>query len=152
MSGSNRTLSIARPAGVVAGDVLIATIVQNETDNDNGGLSANTASGWILVSSGLVRSDGTGNGDNAWFGTILYRIADGTEGVNFSFAMPNDRADMAIGSIVAFSGVATNALRPNGTAGGPFDVVPGTFNNQNSATPTATGTTVSTANSAVVMI
>lgn len=152
LSGSNRTLSIARPAGVVAGDVLIATIVQNETDNDNGGLSANTASGWTLVSSRLIREDGTGNGNNAWFGTILYRIADGTEGANFSFDMPNDRADMAIGSIVAFSGVATNALRPNGTAGGPFDVVPGTFNNQSSATPTAIGTTVSSANAAVLMI
>jgi trimeric autotransporter adhesin len=152
LSGSNRTLSIARPAGVVAGDVLIATIVQNETDNDNGGLSANTASGWTLVSSRLIREDGTGNGDNAWFGTILYRIADGTEGANFSFAMPNDRADMAIGSIVALSGVATNALRPNGTVGGPFDVVPLTLNNQNSDIPTATGTTVSSANAAVLMI
>lgn len=152
LSGSNRTLSIARPAGVVAGDVLIATIVQNETDNDNGGLTANTASGWLLVRGGLIRSDGTGNGDNAWFGTILYRIADGTEGANFSFAMPNDRADMALGSIVAFSGVATNALRPDGSNGGPFDVAVGNFNNQNSATPTATGVTVNTNNASVLMI
>jgi hypothetical protein len=59
---------------------------------------------------------------------------------------------MAIGSIVAFSGVATNALKPDGTSGGPFDVVPSSLNNVNSTTATAPGLTVLTNNSAVLMI
>ena len=152
LTGSGRVLTISKPTGIQSGDVLIASIVQNETDHDNGSLTANTASGWTLVSFRLIRSDGTGNNDNAWYGTCLYRIADGTEGNSFSFSMPNDRADMAIGSIVAFSGVATNALKPDGTVGGPFDVLPGNFNNSNSATATATGLNVLNNNSAVIMI
>jgi hypothetical protein len=152
LSGSGRTLSINKPTGVIAGDVLIASIVQNETDNDNGGLSANTASGWTLIKGILIRSDGTGNNDNAWFGTCLYRIADGTEGSSFSFSMPNDRADMAIGNIIAFSGVASNALKPDGTPGGPFDVIPNNFNNSNAVSATATGLSVLNNNAAVVMI
>jgi hypothetical protein len=152
LSGTNRVLTINKPTGIQSGDVLIASIVQNETDHDNGSLTANTASGWTLIRFGLIRSNGTGNTDNAWYGTCLYRIADGTEGNSFSFSMPNDRADMAIGSIVAFSGVATNALKPDGTVGGPFDVLPGNFNNSNSATATATGLNVLNDNSAVIMI
>ncbi len=152
LSGSSRVLTINKPTGVVAGDVMIASIVQNETDNDNGGLSANTLAGWTLIKGVSIRSEGTGNGDNAWYGTCLYRIADGTEGASFSFLMPNDRADMAIGSIVAFSGVASNAFKPDGSTGGPFDVVPGSFSNANSATATAAGVTIANNNSALVMI
>ena len=152
LTGANRTLSIPKPTGVQAGDVLIASIVQNETDNDNGGLTSNTANGWTVIKGILIRSDGTNNNDNAWYGTCLYRIADGTEGTNFLFSMPNDRADMAIGSIIAFSGVATNALKPNGSSGGPFDVVPSNFNNSNAITATATGVNVLNTGSAVIMI
>jgi hypothetical protein len=144
------TITISKPTGVVAGDVLLFSVVQNETDNDNGGLASPTLSGWTLVKDILIRSDGTGNGNNAWFGSIYYRVADGTEGTSFTFAM-NSRCDMAIGSMVAFSGVACNALKPDGSAGGPFDIVPGTFNNANSATATATAVTVGNNNSAVIM-
>jgi hypothetical protein len=85
-----------RSAGVVAGDVLIASVLQNETDNDNGGLSDVTATGWTLVDGRSIFAVGTANGDNAWYGTVLYRVADGTEGSSFAFALPNSRADMAI--------------------------------------------------------
>lgn len=152
LSGSNRTLTINRPTGVVAGDVLIASIVQFETDNDNGGLSNATLSGWTLIRGGLIRSDGTGNGNNAWWGTYLYRIADGTEGDSFSFSMPNDRADMAIGSIIAFSGVnTTGGVGPTGTGDGPFDVASSSFTIGNDDVPTVSGITVS-ANAAVVFL
>jgi hypothetical protein len=152
-SGTNiGTLTIGRPSGVIAGDIIIANIVQNETDNDNGGLSNVTATGWNLVSGGLIRSDGTNDGQNAWWGTVLYRIADGTEANVLTFDLPNSRADMAIGSVVAFSGVtATAGFAADGTAGGPFDVDPGTFNLANLATATATEITTATANAAVVM-
>ncbi len=152
LSGSNRTLTINRPTGVVAGDVLIASIVQFETDNDNGGLSNATLSGWTLIRGGLIRSDGTGNGNNAWWGTYLYRIADGTEGDSFSFSMPNDRADMAIGSIIAFSGVnTTGGVGPTGTGAGPFDVASSSFTIGDDDGPTVSGITVS-ANAAVVFL
>jgi hypothetical protein len=144
------TITISKPTGVVAGDVLLFSVVQNETDNDNGGLASPTLSGWTLVKDRLIREEGTGNGDNAWFGSIYYRVADGTEGTSFTFAM-NSKCDMAIGSMVAFTGVACNALKPDGSAGGPFDIVPGTFAIANSATATATGVTVANGNSAVIM-
>ena len=98
------SMTINKPTGVVAGDVLIVTVLQNETDNDNGGLSDVTATGWTLIDGRIIRSVGIANGDNAWYGTVLYRVADGTEGSSFAFALPNSRADMAIGSMVAFSG------------------------------------------------
>ncbi len=147
------SLSIDKPTGIVAGDILIANILQNETDNDNGGLNAVTATGWILVDGRIIRSDGTNNGDNAWHGTILYRIADGTEGATFSFTLPNSRADMAIGSIVAFSGVtSTGGVRVDGTAGGPFDIRPGTLNLTNTSTATASTATTVTNGAAVLML
>lgn len=152
LSGSSRIIAINKPTGVVAGDVLIASIVQNETDNDNGGLSDATLSGWTFIRGGLIRSDGTGNGNNAWWGTYLYRIADGTEGDSFSFSMPNDRADMAIGSIVAFSGVSTTGgVGPSGTGTGPFDVATSSFTTGNDDTPTVSGITVSS-DAAVVFL
>ncbi|MFZ4680709.1 MAG: hypothetical protein ACOYLP_11130, partial [Flavobacterium sp.] len=147
---NNTTITINKPTGVVAGDVLLFSVVQNETDNDNGGLSSPTLSGWTLVKDQLIRSDGTGNNNNAWFGSIYYRVSDGSEGSSFTFAM-NSRCDMAIGSMVAFSGVACNALKPDGSNGGPFDITPGNFNNADSATATATGVTVANNNSAVIM-
>jgi hypothetical protein len=147
------TLTINKPTGVVAGDVMIVSILQNETDNDNGGLSNATLTGWTLVDGGIIRSDGTNSNDNAWHGTILYRIADGTEGASFGFGLPNSLADMAIGSMVAFSGVTlTGGVNADGTAGGPFDVDPGTINLANASTATATAVTTATANAAVIML
>jgi len=146
-------MTINKPTGVVAGDVLIASVLQNETDNDNGGLSNVTATGWTLVDGRLIQSDGTGNNQNAWHGTVLYRVADGTEGSSFAFALPNSRADMAIGSIVAFSGAtSTGGLTADGTAGGPFDIDPGTLSLNNASTATATAVTTTSANAAVIML
>jgi hypothetical protein len=147
---NNTTLTIDKPNGVVIGDLMLLTIVQNETDNDNGGLASPTLSGWTLVKDITILSEGTSNRDNLWFGSIYYRIADGTEGSSFTFAM-HSQCDMAIGSMVAFSGVACNALRPDGSTGGPFDVVPGSFRNENSSTATANTVTVGSNNSAVIM-
>ncbi len=150
-STNSTSLTINKPTGLITGDVMLLTIVQNETDNDNGGLTSPTLSGWTLVKDILIRSNGTSDGDNAWFGSIYYRVSDGSEGASFSFAM-NSRCDMAIGSMVAFSGVAANAWKPDGTVGGPFDIVPASFNNANAVTSTALDVNVASNNSAVVMI
>ncbi|MEX1132104.1 MAG: hypothetical protein WEC15_02670, partial [Flavobacteriales bacterium] len=147
------SLSIDKPSGVVAGDVLIASILQNETDNDNGGLSNASASGWTVIDGRIIRSAGAGNGSNAWHGTVLYRVATGTEGGSFSFSLPNSRADMAIGAIVAFSGVdVTGGVQANGNAGGPFDLDPGTLNLTNANMARASSVTTATPNAAVLML
>ncbi|MFT4858174.1 MAG: hypothetical protein ACI8SN_000088 [Algoriphagus sp.] len=156
-STNNLTLTIPKPAGVQAGDVLIANIVQNETDNDNGGLSAANLSGWTLIDGRIFYSQGTGNSDNAWFGTILYRIANGTEGNDITFNLPDSRADGAVGSIMAFSGVdVTGGFNSIGTPNsGPFDAVPGILNvqyNSDNDISTGTGITTNSDNAAVIML
>lgn len=138
---NSTTLTINKPTGVVAGDVLIVNIAQNETSNQN--LSNASLAGWTLIDGRLIYDNGNNNTDNQWWGTILYRVADGTEGTSFIFALDAD-ADMAIGSIVAFYNVdITN---------GPFDVAPGFINVTNGGTVTATAITTSTNNAAVIML
>jgi len=150
------SLSISKPSGVVAGDLLIVSILQNESDNDNGGLANASATGWTLIDGRIIFSAGTGNGNNAWHGTILYRIADGTEGASISFNLTSPaKADMAIGSMAAFSGVtSTNGVKADGTSGGPFDIDPGTLNVSAAATTTASAPSVTSASagSAVLML
>lgn len=85
-------------------------IVQD--DNDNQTLSNATSSGWTVIDGRRIYE----NSGYEWWGTILYRVADGTEGTNFTFTCTN--ADMSIGSIVAFTGVdGTGGVKADGTAG-----------------------------------
>jgi len=149
---SSNTLTIAKPSGVVSGDILIVNIAQNETTNND--LSNASLSGWTPIDGRLIYDSGTGAGANQWWGTVLYKVADGTEGANFVFNLDAD-ADMAIGSIAAFYNVdVTGGVKADGTAGGPFDVDPGTLNapGNNNSTVTATGITTSTNNAAVIML
>ncbi len=150
-TSTSSTITINKPTGVQAGDVLIVNIVQNESDIGTAVLSNATATGWVLVAGREIYRNGSNSNSDAWHGTILYRVADGTEGTSFAFTLPTG-INMAIGSIVAFSGVNYNGgLRPDGTVGGPFDVTPGTLNQVNSATVTATSITSQTNNAAIVM-
>ena len=137
------TLTINKPTGVVAGDVLIVNIVQNQTDNITGLLSNATGTGWTLIDGREIYNDGNQNNRDSWWGTILFRVVDGTEGAAFTFNLPNSRADMAIGSLVAFSGVDY--------VGGPFDVAPGTISLTNSTNATSTTITTATNNAAILM-
>jgi hypothetical protein len=147
------TIQVNKPTGVVSGDIMIVSILQNETDNDNGGLNSANLTGWTLIDGRLIESQGTANGDNAWYGTVLYRVADGTEGASFTFTLPNSRADMALISIVAFSGAtATNGVKADGTAGGPFDVDPGTLRVADANTSTANAITTVSSNTAILML
>jgi hypothetical protein len=152
LSTNMTTFQINKPEGVIAGDLLIANFVQNETDNDNGGLSNVSLTGWTLFAGRQIHSQGTNNRDNQWFGTLLYRVADGTEGNSFTFNTSN-RADMAFGTIVAFSGVdCVGGLRPNGTIGGPFDVVPSSsMSVDDDNNPRVNSITTTTNNAAVLM-
>ncbi|MCX6922136.1 MAG: YDG domain-containing protein, partial [Verrucomicrobia bacterium] len=129
---SSTSLEIAKPAGVVAGDIMIANISQR-TNN-----AAPSLSGWTLI-------DGINFGTVASprYGAVLYRVATGTEGTSFEFELGTG-AIRAVGAIVAFSGVDTAT---------PFDVPYGTILGSGSAKTSvaATALTTVTANAAVIM-
>ena len=127
---TSTTLTINKPAGVVAGDVMIVNITQTGNTGTNASLT-----GWTLIA-GAQQSSGAPRRS-----TILYRVADGTEGTSFAFTLGNG-TDSALGSIIAFSGVDASV----------FDVAPGTMSTGAGTTITATGITSVTANTAIVFL
>ncbi|MBK9937766.1 MAG: hypothetical protein IPP02_05120 [Chitinophagaceae bacterium] len=106
-TSTNASLQISKPTGVVAGDVMIVNIAQR-----NNGVNAPTLAGWTAISSGAIDGGST-------MGALLYRVADGTEGANFTFTLGTG-ANNNTGSIVAFSGVDVSGPTP-------FDVAPGSL-------------------------
>ena len=130
---TSTSLPIAKPTGVLAGDVMIVNIakVGNNT-------TAPSLSGWTLID-GRSLAGGT-----LRYAAVLYRVADGTEGSSFTFALGSG-TNGAVGSIVAFSGVNTSGATP-------FDVTPGTISVQASQTGVvAASITTASANAAVIM-
>jgi hypothetical protein len=142
-TSTTTSVTIAKPTNLAVGDLMLANIVQSDS-GDNQVLSNATASGWTLVAGREF-----GNvGNNSWWGTILYKVANATDvaATNFTFAGDADAEDTE-GGIAAFSGVAVTG----GVSGSPFDVAPGTINIANSDDFSATAITTATANAAVVM-
>jgi hypothetical protein len=135
------TLTINKPTGVVAGDVMIATFASIYSSTP----SAPSLSGWTSISTA------TFGGSAPKRGTVLYKVATGSEGASYAFTVTSGSTN--VGGIVAFSGVSASGVGVNGTGTGPFDVaVPaivasGSANN----TATATALTTTTANAAVIM-
>lgn len=132
-NSTNNTLTIAKPAGVIAGDLLLVTIAQNGT----GGLSNPTSAGWTLI-----------DGANLLGGTnrraaVLYKLAGAAEPANYTFTL-DAQSDRTVGTIAAFSGV---------DLANPFDVASGNLSVQNSTTVLlANSKTTVTPNAAVVML
>jgi hypothetical protein len=136
-SSGDGTLTINKPSGTFSGEVLIANIVQNDANGRN--LSNVTIpTGWTLIDGREIYDAGT----SQFWGTILYRITDGSEPSSYSFTLDLD-AEMSIGSIVSFAGVDVTS--------GPFDVAPGTLNLTNSATATASAISNLSSNAAIIM-
>lgn len=126
-------LTIDKPSGVVAGDLMIANIAKVGNDT-----TAPTSTGWTPV-------DGISLGSPASYGAVLYRVVDGSEKGSFDFALGAGTIS-AVGSIVGFSGVDTSGSTP-------FDVAPGTILIQASQTAVAAPSiTTASANAAVVML
>ena len=134
-AANSATLTIAKPAGVVAKDVLIATISKSATMPP---LVA--PEGWTLIDG---RDLGGGDGGAVRYGAVLYRVADGTEGASFDFPFGPTPVTKSAGAIVAFSGVKES----------PFDVEPGTLYAplSNNTTLTAESITTVTDEAALVM-
>ena len=128
---TSTTLTISKPAGVIAGDVMIVNITQTGNTGTNASLT-----GWNLIA-GARQSSGAPRRS-----TILYRVADGTEGISFSFTLGSGTTS-AVGSVIAFSGVDASVV---------FDVAPGLMNTGGGTTITATGITTVSANAAIVFL
>ena len=128
---TSTTLTISKPAGVIAGDVMIVNITQTGNTGTNASLT-----GWNLIA-GAQQSSGAPRRS-----TILYRVADGTEGISFSFTLGSGTTS-AVGSVIAFSGVDASVV---------FDVAPGSMNTGGGTTITATGITTVSANAAIVFL
>jgi hypothetical protein len=129
---NNASLTITKPTGVVAGDIMIASFAEINS------LTAPTApAGWTSIDGRSLA--GTTNR----YASIFYKVAGGSEGANYTFTVPIGSTITVIGAIVAFSGV-------DGTT--PFDVTNGVISVQASQTGVAATTkTTVTANAAIVM-
>lgn len=134
-SSTNSNLTINKPSGVVAGDVMIVNIMKYGSATDP------TLSGWTLIDGALLSGS---SGGSSRHGSVLYRVVTGTEGANFTFALGTN--SYAAGSIVAFSGVDVSGASP-------FDAAPGTISTPSgtATTLTVTSITTNTANAAVIM-
>ena len=131
---TNTNLTINRPTGVVAGDVMIVNIakVGNNT-------TAPSLAGWTLIDG---RSLG---GMTHRYGAVLYKVAGASEPASYTFAL-GPGTNGAVGSIVAFSGVDTSGATP-------FDVTPRTISVSAGRTTAVSATSITTAsaNAAVIM-
>ena len=130
-TSTSTTLTINKPSGVVAGDVIIVNISQSGNTGTNA-----SRTGWTLIAG--AQQGGTSGTRRS---TILYRRADGTEGTSFAFTLGSGTT-ASVGSIIAFSGVHVSI----------FDVTPGSLSTGGSTEASATGITTSTANAAVIFL
>lgn len=140
-TSTNTTMTITKPVGIQAGDLMFASIVESEgsSGTDLGGGTG--LIGWTLIDG---RNLGTTNPE--FYGYLYYKIATAADltTANYGFNVDGGGTNNAsAGAIVAFRGVNPYD---------PFDAVPGIINgiaDDNSLSP-ATITT-NTANSVVVM-
>lgn len=131
-TSTGTTITINRPTGVVAGDIMLVNISSRDTGGNN--LSNPTSGGWTLVQGSQITQA------RRW-GAVMYKIATGSEPADYTFTLDTD-ANATVGAIVAFSGVDTTT---------PFDVASPAYNTANANTVTAIGLTTVTPNAAVIM-
>ncbi|WP_413290726.1 hypothetical protein [Bdellovibrio sp. HCB337] len=122
---ANTTITITKPTGLLAQDVLYAFIWTNDYDRT---ASVPAPSGWTSLGS-------TGYQSNQYMLWVFRRVADGSEGANFSFPF-SESVNYSSGSVVAYSGLNTS---------GPEDVSP-VFSSGTVSTSTVTVTGLTTIN------
>jgi hypothetical protein len=108
-SASTNSFALNVPAGVVAGDVLIGWICRSSTTNDV------AATGWTKDT---FQSNGSGGV------TLLYRVADGSEGASVTFAW--NVAGGVAGVMIAYRGVdgaVWDTVRTGTSHGTVFSIV-----------------------------
>lgn len=140
-TSNGTSLTIAKPAGVVAGDVMLVSISlgrKNSTSTANP-----TLAGWTLISG--AQFDNNKN----YRAAVLYRVAtaDDASVTNYIFSLGAGTSGGA-GSIAAFTNVDVSGATP-------FDVEPGSLNVSPALQTTAVvanGLTTSKANAGLVML
>ena len=106
-SGKSTSITVTRPTGLVAGDLMLALVVQNKTNQ-----TISAATGWTLVHN----SDDTREPKTV----IFRRTAAGSEAANYSFTSTDNEAIAA--GVVAYRNVDTTApvnataMQANGSA------------------------------------
>ncbi|MFM7234360.1 MAG: hypothetical protein ACKOZM_07190, partial [Flavobacteriales bacterium] len=128
------TLTINKPTGVVAGDVMLVNISQLGNSGTDASLT-----GWTL--SQAVTIPTTGGASNGRRAMVLYKVAGDLEPTSYSFTLGSG-VSSAVGSIVAFSGVDNAA---------PIDASGSYTTSSGNTTVSATTITTQTANAAVIM-
>ncbi|MFM9006540.1 MAG: hypothetical protein ACKOSR_13735, partial [Flavobacteriales bacterium] len=128
------TLTINKPTGVVAGDVMLVNISQLGNSGTDASLT-----GWTL--SQAVTIPTTGGASNGRRAMVLYKVAGGSEPTSYSFTLGSG-VSSAAGGIVAFSGVDNAA---------PIDASGSYTTSTGSTTVSAPTITTQTANAAVIM-
>jgi len=139
-----KTLTINKPSGVVAGDVMIVNVALAD------GSAFPSLTGWISVCNASYEGKA-----RLHRGAVLYKVADSTDAgiTNYTFTLDTVNCEAAA-AIVAFSGVDTiGGKKPDGTSGGPFDVANknATVNTSSSDVSAVTSITTVSANALVLM-
>lgn len=143
------SISVTKPSGLEAGDLLMVQILQMDDALSNSLSNVVIPTGWSLVDGRQIRSGGS----EQWWVSLLYKVAtsDDVAASNFTFTLDSD-ADAVTGSIVAFGGGdVTGGFLPNGTAGGPFDAAVGTYVLGTDNSLDAAAVTTSTSDAALVL-
>ncbi len=120
------SLTINKPAGTVASDVLIARI----SNRNNATAVVTPPAGWSLV-----RSDQSASQLKSW---VFYKVAGGSEPANYAFAI--DLASNMAGSVLAFANV--DPVAPIDTHSGQKNGTVATFNSPAITTSVSGGVAV----------
>jgi len=120
------SLSITKPTGTAAGDVLLAHLI----NRNNVAAVATPPAGWTLL-----RSDQSASQIKSW---VFYKVATASEPTSYAFAI--DLASYMAGSISAFSGADT--ANPIDAQSGQKNGTTASFNTPAITTTTANGVVV----------
>ena len=107
-AATSSSLTIAKPSGVVSGDVLVATVAARLGAES----SLSQPAGWTLVR----RDDCSGPLRTALSQALFYRIVGGSEPSSYTFSFPTPTG--ATGSVLAYTGV--DPATPVEASGGRF--------------------------------
>jgi len=136
-SSTGSSITISKPSGVAAGNIMIANIALycQGGGNSCNAFPATSLSGWTQIT-----AQPGGNGRS--YAAVLYKVAGASEGSSYTFLLSGN-ASTAEGAIVAFSGLDPTT---------PVDVV-GTMSvsSGTSASVSAASITTLTTNAAVIM-
>ncbi|WP_127999454.1 DUF6701 domain-containing protein [Piscinibacter defluvii] len=143
-NGTAGALTITRPAGVTAGQALIASIAARPRS-----MTVTVPAGWTLMTSTNQTNGGTTTAPGGMTLLTYYKIVGTGEPANYTwtFANPSNGGGSAVGGILAFSGIDTsngNPIDNNGAAWSARLTNSGTTHSTNSVTTVSANTMVVT--------